>query len=144
MLGSPLLGAGSVNLGCLAQTPASWGPSVMACDLRRHRALHDVTVMLCYSPTRCRAGPLACPLTLTCLGAPNAPSTVWTPGPSLQPTRALHPPTCAWIPTVRNRADSRFALSQWETALLCNDVSHWLGASLDSTLRNIAPVSQYW
>ena len=29
-------------------------------------------------------------------------------------------------------ADSRFAPSQWETALLCNDVSHWLGASLES------------
>ena len=26
---------------------------------------------------------------------------------------------------------SRFAHSQWETALLCNDVSHWLGASLE-------------
>ena len=25
------------------------------------------------------------------------------------------------------------ASSQWETALLCNDVSHWLGANLDST-----------
>ena len=32
------------------------------------------------------------------------------------------------------RADSRFAPSQWETALLCNDVSHWLDASLESTL----------
>ena len=32
------------------------------------------------------------------------------------------------------RADSRFAASQWETALLCNDVSHWLGASLKSAL----------
>ena len=32
------------------------------------------------------------------------------------------------------RADSRFAPSQWETALLCNDVSHWLGANLESTL----------
>ena len=31
-------------------------------------------------------------------------------------------------------ADSRFAPSQWETALLCNEVSHWLGASLDSAL----------
>ena len=31
-----------------------------------------------------------------------------------------------------SRADSRFAPSQWETALLCNDVSHWLGASLAS------------
>ena len=32
------------------------------------------------------------------------------------------------------RADSRFAPSQWETALLCNDVSHWLGAKLESAL----------
>ena len=32
------------------------------------------------------------------------------------------------------RADSRFAPSQWETALLCNDVSHWLGARLASAL----------
>ena len=32
------------------------------------------------------------------------------------------------------RADSRFAPSQWETALLCNDVSHWLVASPESTL----------
>ena len=30
------------------------------------------------------------------------------------------------------KADSRFVPSQWETALLCNDVSHWLGASLES------------
>ena len=27
-----------------------------------------------------------------------------------------------------------FAPSQWETALLCNDVSHWLGANLESVL----------
>ena len=32
------------------------------------------------------------------------------------------------------RADSRLAPSQWETALLCNDVSHWLGTNLKSTL----------
>ena len=32
------------------------------------------------------------------------------------------------------RADSRFALRQWETALHCNDVSHWLSASLESAL----------
>ena len=25
-----------------------------------------------------------------------------------------------------NKGDTRFASSQWETALLCNDVSHWL------------------
>ena len=34
------------------------------------------------------------------------------------------------------RAYSRFAPSQWETALLCNDVSHWLGANLESALHN--------
>ena len=33
------------------------------------------------------------------------------------------------------RADSRFAPSQWEMALLCNGVSHWLGASLESALH---------
>ena len=31
-------------------------------------------------------------------------------------------------------SDSRLVPSQWETALLCNDVSHWLGASLESAL----------
>ena len=37
--------------------------------------------------------------------------------------------TVSWI-----RAISRFAASQWETALLCNDLSHWLDASLESAL----------
>ena len=32
------------------------------------------------------------------------------------------------------RADSRFAPSQWKTALLCNNVSHWLGTNLESAL----------
>ena len=32
------------------------------------------------------------------------------------------------------RAVSRFAASLWETAWLCKDVSHWLGASLASAL----------
>ena len=36
-----------------------------------------------------------------------------------------------------HRADSRFAPRQWKTALLCNDVSHWLGASLESTVWSI-------
>ena len=36
------------------------------------------------------------------------------------------------------RADSRFAPSQWETALLCNDVSYWLpGRKLESPLSNV-------
>ena len=37
--------------------------------------------------------------------------------------------SCAYI-----RADSRFVPSQWETVLLCNDISHCLGASLESAL----------
>ena len=36
--------------------------------------------------------------------------------------------------TMIHRADTRFSPSQWETALLCNDGIHWLGASLKSTL----------
>ena len=32
------------------------------------------------------------------------------------------------------RADSRFAPSQWEMALLCNDIFYWLCASLESAL----------
>ena len=36
-----------------------------------------------------------------------------------------------------SRADSRFASSQWETVLLCNDVSHWLGANLEPALYSI-------
>ena len=52
---------------------------------------------------------------------------------------------CAWRTTggqrrhrdsIWSRADFRFALSQWQTALLCNDVSHWLRASLESALIN--------
>ena len=38
---------------------------------------------------------------------------------------------------VDHRADSRFAPSQWETALLCNDISHWLGTSLESALDDV-------
>ena len=34
-----------------------------------------------------------------------------------------------------HRVDSRFAPSQLEMALLCNDVSHWLCASLESPLN---------
>ena len=34
-------------------------------------------------------------------------------------------------------SSTRFAISQWETALLCNGVSHWLGANLESALMYI-------
>ena len=33
------------------------------------------------------------------------------------------------------RTDSKFAPSQWEAALLYNDVSHWLGVNLESALN---------
>ena len=39
-----------------------------------------------------------------------------------------------WISDRYIRTDSRFAPSQWGTALLCNDASHWLGASLELVL----------
>ena len=32
------------------------------------------------------------------------------------------------------RTDSRLAPSQWETALLCNDISYWLGTNPESAL----------
>ena len=35
------------------------------------------------------------------------------------------------------RPDSRFVPSQWEMALLCNDISHWLGANLESSLKYV-------
>ena len=41
---------------------------------------------------------------------------------------------CMFCPHHTSGADIRFAPSQWETALLCNDVSHWLDASLESAL----------
>ena len=46
--------------------------------------------------------------------------------------------TCMYTVSVTNmiynRDDSRFVPSQSQTALLCNDASHWLGASLQSAL----------
>ena len=41
------------------------------------------------------------------------------------------------------RADFRFAPSQWETTLLCNDVSHWLGTNLESALSMFGKSSRY-
>ena len=46
-----------------------------------------------------------------------------------------------WISRTRDktvkecRADFRFVSGQWVTALLCNDVSHWPGASLEAALE---------
>ena len=38
-----------------------------------------------------------------------------------------------------HRADFRFALSQWETSLQSNAVSHWLGANIESALTQYNP-----
>ena len=40
------------------------------------------------------------------------------------------------------RADSRFAPNQWEAALLCN-ISHWLGANLESALYHVYGIKHY-
>ena len=48
-------------------------------------------------------------------------------------------PFCSGLELSSARADSRFAPSQWETALLCNDVSHWLGGSLESAPSTEGP-----
>ena len=48
----------------------------------------------------------------------------------------FHDQDALWYVTICNRVDSRFVPSQWEMALLCNDVSHWLGAHLESALCN--------
>ena len=59
----------------------------------------------------------------------NTHNTTWQP---FKPHHAIHRyftdySSQGWL-------GSRFAPSQWETALLCNAVSHWLGASLESAL----------
>ena len=38
-------------------------------------------------------------------------------------------------------ADFWFTPSQWETVLLCNDISHWLGASLALGLKSVSTVA---
>ena len=43
---------------------------------------------------------------------------------------------------VVGRADSGFALSQWETSLQSNAVSHWLGANLESALVGAQSLSK--
>ena len=42
------------------------------------------------------------------------------------------------------RVDSRFAPFQWETILLCNVISHWLGVSLESALYSKILAQQSW
>ena len=46
-------------------------------------------------------------------------------------------------PGLSCRDQSRYAPSQWETSLQCNDVSHWLGAHLNWSLSCSKSKSQY-
>ena len=61
-------------------------------------------------------------------------------GYSAQPVTGKRLLTAFWscrprdITACRLKWCIRFALSQWEKALHCNDVSHWLGANLESAL----------
>ena len=62
---------------------------------------------------------------------------VWCHQGALQSSSyLLESATQALLLQPTTRADSSFASSQWETALLCNDVSHWLDANLESALHN--------
>ena len=67
--------------------------------------------------------------------APSWPAGAKWPSCGWNNTRCLHSQhvaaTALWYMC---RADSRFASSQWQTVLICNDVSHWLGTSLESAL----------
>ena len=59
------------------------------------------------------------------LAALNRGKGLSNPCPNSFHVRAM----CISTGFVWTRADSRFAPSQWETALLCNNVSYWLGAN---------------
>ena len=56
---------------------------------------------------------------------------VWYSGSDEQDYKHM----CHCCDRAKNRADYRFVPSQWKTmALIRNEVSHWLGASLESSL----------
>ena len=40
---------------------------------------------------------------------------------------------------IQDTADSMIAPGQWETSLQSNAISHWMGASLESSLYNVLP-----
>ena len=87
-----------------------WANNREAGDLRRNRAHYDVIVMTKFNVA------YQCSIKVEPLD-----------------------PRCYWmywkkIIVLYNRADYRLASSQWETSLLSNAVSHWLGANLESTL----------
>ena len=68
-----------------------------------------------------------CPRATSCLGL-----TITAQRPLHRETQLTVTLTILQCLKISFRADSRFAPSQWEMALLSNDVSHWLGANLGS------------
>ena len=49
-----------------------------------------------------------------------------------------------WVDIKNARADSRFATIQWEMGLLCNSVSYWLIANLESALNAEQNYNEKW
>ena len=76
----------------------------------------------------------------------NDTSTNWNRTFSWVHEPKLHPKANKLKEDTSIRVDSRFAPSQWEMSLLCNDVSHWLGANLESALSMVKswPVYHHW
>ena len=83
-------------------------------DLRRHRANYDVTVMISPSPSE-----------------ETLRTWVHKSHKSLRMMDVNTIKPCIFY--------AMFASSQWETALLCNDVSNWLDVSLESALLHVCP-----
>ena len=113
----------------------SWVKNREAGDLRRHRAHYDVIVMLNDKISFTGRRHLSIDkgnLYLRAYLALEYLQLSWRCGLLI---------TCQeftgviWLPQYIPWADFRLAPNQWETTLLCNDVSHWLGASLESALH---------
>ena len=94
-----------------------WVNNRNAGDLRRHCTHCDITVM---------TSPIPSPLNFRACSVDWHQKWIWSRDYNV-----------LLITLYISRVDSRFAPSQWETALLCNDVSHWLGANLKSALKEL-------
>ena len=70
----------------------------------------------------------------------------WSPSPTQCPIHSLSPADCLLrgLSWPANRDQSGYAPSQWETSLHCNDVSHWLGAYPDWSLRQVSACLHLW
>ena len=140
----------------------AWVYNRNASDLRHHRAHYDVIVRVCWLFSKIYVNYVIIRVTLYAHSWIKVVAGGWRFGASeiiIQPGRVIHvtrPSTARpWHKpnfeytkdtpyTISSRAsygtsraDSRFVSSQWETVLLCNDVSHWLGTSQESALISL-------